>query len=150
MDFAHFRPRPCGLAHVLGARLVTPGLPQFLAGGFALTRLDLRGLPLLVARAGGSSCRFAQPGTVAAGLAILTRIAILLAVAFEISASLKISAAVARPAPIAAVAALRVQAGLQARFQIGAESGYQIGLSIVEARLAAGLAGRRVVIRFPP
>jgi hypothetical protein len=86
MDFAHFRPRPRGLAHVLGARLVTPGLPQFLAGGFALTRLDPSSRPLLVARAGGGACRFAQPEAVAAGIAILIRIAILLAVAFEISA----------------------------------------------------------------
>ena len=128
MDFAHFRPRPRGLAHFLGARLFTHGLPRSLAGVTALSRRlarpDPGGLPLLVARAGGGSCRFAQPGTVAAGIALLIRIAILLAGAFEIPASLKISAAVAVPAPVAAVAAPRIQAGLQARFQIGAESGF--------------------------
>ena len=129
MDFAYFRPRPRGLAHFLGARLFTHGLPRSPRGSHRACRAASRArtparLPLLVARAGGGSCRFAQPGRSRPEIALLIRIAILLAGAFEIPASLKISAAVAVPAPVAAVAAPRIQAGLQARFQVGAESGF--------------------------
>jgi hypothetical protein len=136
-------------------------------GPRCLTRLDPSRLALLVARAGGGACRFAEPVTIVTGSAILIRIAFLRAVAFEIPpepkilcapifcafgipAGLKISAAAAIPAPAAAVAEPRFGAGLQMRFQVGTESGFQFGLHVLEARLAAALAARRVVVRLPP